>query len=111
MWKVLELEAPALSTPIWGTFLGLADEGLGGDPELEAAARAERAKQVQQSQDSEAEADDEDEDEWTPKDAAAMAKKEKQMAKRGIVFQSKAGASGKVGTFSKLNGNWMLKSS
>ena len=61
------------------------DEGLAGDPELEAAAKAERAKQLQQVLDSE---EEEDEDEWTPKDAAAVAKKEKQMAKRGFVFQS-----------------------
>ena len=71
----------------------LIDEDTAGDPELEAAARAEREKQSPQKLESE---EEDDEDDWTPKDAAAVAKKEKQMAKRGFVFQSKMAASGKV---------------
>lgn len=68
---------------------------MGGDPELEAAAKAERARQAQQNlgSDDEKENEEDDEDDWTPKDAAAAAKKEKQMAKHGIIFQSKLGAS------------------
>lgn len=64
----------------------MAEEGLGGDPELEAMARQDQGTQEEAS----------DEDDWTPKDAKELAKKEKQMAKRGITFQSKVGPAAKV---------------
>ena len=70
-----------------------AEEDFGGDPELEAAAAAER-KANQASQ--EEEAVDSDEEEWNPKDAKEVAKKERQMARGGINFTSKLGPAGKV---------------
>ena len=66
-----------------------ADEGLGGDPELEAADRANQGAVPSQEEGS-------DEDEWTPKDAKDLAKKQKQMAKSGITFTSKVGPEAKV---------------
>lgn len=73
----------------YSPYLG-ADEGLGGDPELEAAERNALEKQ-QPSQEEES-----DEDDWTPKDAKELAKKEKQMARSGITFHSKVGPPAKV---------------
>lgn len=62
---------------------------MGGDPELEAADRANQGAVPSQEEGS-------DEDEWTPKDAKDLAKKQKQMAKSGITFTSKVGPEAKV---------------
>ena len=72
-----------------------AEEGLGGDPELEAADRANQGSPLTQEEGS-------DEDDWTPKDAKDLAKKQKQMAKSGITFTSKVGPEAKVGRPSDL---------
>ncbi len=69
--------------------LSSAEEGLGGDPELEAADRANQGAQPSQEEGS-------DEDDWTPKDAKELAKKQRQMAKSGITFTSKVGPEAKV---------------
>ena len=62
---------------------------MGGDPELEAADRANQSSPLTQEEGS-------DEDDWTPKDAKDLAKKQKQMAKSGITFTSKVGPEAKV---------------
>jgi len=67
---------------------------MGGDPELEAAAAAERrAKQVEEGSEEE---EGSDEDDWDPKDVKEVAKKQRQMARGGITFESKMGTGAKV---------------
>ena len=61
----------------------------GGDPEIEAA-EAAAAKAAAEGEEASQEADEEDE--LDPKDAAALEKKERQMAKRGFDFAAKGGA-------------------
>lgn len=73
-----------------------AEDETGGDPELEAAAAAERrARQGSQGSEEAGEVDSEEE-EWNPKDAKEVAKKQRQMARGGITFESKMGAASKV---------------
>ena len=67
-----------------------AEEGLRGDPELEAAEAAAREAKP------DAEDGDEEDEEMDPKDVAALEKKQRQLQKRGITFEAKGGA-GKVG--------------
>lgn len=60
---------------------------MGGDPELEAA-EAERREDAE-AKSSPAEEDSE-EDELSMKDAAALARRQKTLARRGIVLETKA---------------------
>jgi hypothetical protein len=88
---------PRSSTPV-------AEDEMGGDPELEAAAAAERrAKQAEERSEEE---EGSDEDDWDPKDVKEVAKKQRQMAKGGITFESKMGPGAKVNSYLHTDTTW-----